>query len=158
MSVSGISSASFAQVSPPNLSVRQQEDAAWRQLEQGLQSGNLSAAQQAYNTLASFGPNNSGPFVNTKQAAEFQALGQTLQAGDLSGAQQQASQIAHQQLVKDFTRYQQDSQAGNPAGGQALSNLQGDAWAVFGPNQPSAAGAQPNSGTAPSANAINLQA
>jgi hypothetical protein len=132
MSVAGISSSILSQATAQPPSVRQQEDAAWRQLEQGLQSGNQTATQQAYNTLASFGPNSSGPFSNPTQAAEFKSLGQSIQAGDLTGAQRQASQIAGQQLAKDFNRYERDVQSGNPSGGQALANLQGDTWAVTG--------------------------
>ena len=146
MSVAGISSSILSQATAQPPSIRQQEDAAWRQLEQGLQSGNQSATQQAYNTLASFGPNSSGPFSNSTQAAEFKSLGQSIQAGDLSGAQQQASQIAGQQLTKDLNRYERDVQSGNPAGGQALANLKGDTWAVN--------GSVPQSSAAPGSTAV----
>jgi hypothetical protein len=146
MSIAGISSSVLSQAIAQPPSTRQQEDAAWRQLEQGLQSGNQTATQQAYNTLASFGPNNSGPFSDPTQAAEFKSLGQSIQAGDLTGAQQQASQIAGQQLTKDFNRYEKDVQSGNPAGGEALANLKGDTWAVF--------GSQPQSAVAPATTAI----
>ena len=132
MSVAGISSSVLSQVVAQPPSTRQQEDAAWRQLQQGLQAGDLAGVQQAYTTLTAFGQNNSGPFSNPTQAAEFKSLGQSIQAGDLSGAQQEASQIAGQQLAKDFNRYEKDVQSGNPAGGQALANLKGDYWAVTG--------------------------
>jgi|SRR5580704_2790480 hypothetical protein len=163
MSVAGISSSilSLATAQPP--SIRQQEDAAWRQLEQGLQSGNQTATQQAYNTLASFGPNNSGPFSNPTQAAEFKSLGQSIQAGDLAGAREQASQIAGQQLAKDFNRYEKDVRSGNPAGGQALANLEGDTWAVTGYQpQSSAAVTTPavasGENSAPAASSVSIQA
>lgn len=160
MSISSVSNASPAAVQPQPTSRRQQEDVAWRQLQQGLQSGDLAGAQQAYATLAGFGPNNSGPFSNPTQAAEFKSLGQSLQAGDLSGAQQEASQIAGQQLAKDFNRYEKDVQAGNPAGGEALANLKGDYWAVTGQSlqnspTPSAAVASSENQSGP---AINVQA
>jgi hypothetical protein len=132
MSISSVSNASSAAVQPQPVSRRQQEDVAWRQLQQGLQTGDLAGVQQAYTTLAAFGQNNSGPFSNPTQAAEFKSLGQSIQAGDLSGAQQEAGQIAGQQLAKDFNRYEKDVQSGNPAGGQALANLKGDYWAVTG--------------------------
>jgi len=163
MSVAGISSSILSQATAQPPAVRQQEDAAWRQLEQGLQSGNQTATQQAYNTLASFGPNNSGPFSNSTQAAEFKSLGQSIQAGDLTGAQQQASQIAGQQLTKDFNRYENDVQTGNPAGGQALADLRGDTWAVNGSQPqssanlsiPAVAGGE---NPAPAASSVSIQA
>ncbi|HTA23980.1 MAG TPA: hypothetical protein VK763_10630 [Terriglobales bacterium] len=155
MSVAGISSSILSQATAQPPSVRQQEDAAWRQLEQGLQSGNQTATQQAYNTLASFGPNNSGPFSNSTQAAEFKSLGQSIQAGDLTGAQQQASQIAGQQLTKDFNRYEKDVQTGNPAGGQALADLKGDFWAEFG-SQPQSSPPSPTAAVASEANPVSV--
>ncbi|MGO9650096.1 MAG: hypothetical protein ACLPOO_18845 [Terriglobales bacterium] len=161
MSIAGISSASSAQIQAQPPSIRQQEDNAWRQLELGLQSGNQTATQQAYNTLASFGPNNSGPFKDATQAAEFKSLGQSIQAGDLTGAQQEASQIGGQQLAKDFNNYEDDVKTGNPAGGEALSNLTGDFWAIYGSQpQPTptttavAGGASPASG----ASSVSIQA
>jgi hypothetical protein len=160
MSISSISNASSALVQPQPTSRRQQEDVAWRQLQLGLQSGDLAGAQQAYATLAAFGPNNSGPFSNPTQAAEFKSLGQSIQAGDLSGAQQEAGQIAGQQLAKDFNRYEKDVQSGNPAGGEALANLKGDFWAATGLSlqnspTPNVAAATSENQTGP---AINLQA
>jgi hypothetical protein len=53
MSVSAISSGASPTAVP--LTQRTQEDVAGRQLIQALNNGNLDAAQQAYNTLASFG-------------------------------------------------------------------------------------------------------
>ena len=162
MSVAGISSSILSQATAQPPSVRQQEDAAWRQLEQGLQSGNQTATQQAYNTLASFGPNNSGPFSNSTQAAEFKSLGQSIQAGDLTGAQQQASQIAGQQLTKDFNRYEKDVQSGNPAGGQALANLEGDFFAVYGSQPQSSAAPVPatagGGNSSPAPGSVSIQA
>jgi hypothetical protein len=161
MSVAGISSSSLTQstLQLPTLGRQQKED-AWRQLEQGLQSGDQAAAQQAYTTLAASGPNNSGPFSNPTRAAEFQSLGQSIEAGDLAGAQQQAGQLGSQQLAADSKLYAKDVQSGNPAAGQALANLKGDFWAVTGqefgvstiPQDPAASSASQT------ASAVNLQA
>jgi hypothetical protein len=160
MSISSVSNASSAAVQPQPVSRRQQEDVAWRQLQQGLQTGDLAGVQQAYTTLAAFGQNNSGPFSNPTQAAEFKSLGQSIQEGDLSGAKQEAGQIAGQQLAKDLTRYEKDVQSGNPAGGQALANLKGDYWAVTGQDfqgstTPNVAATTSDNPTGP---AINVQA
>jgi outer membrane protein assembly factor BamD (BamD/ComL family) len=62
------------------------------QLQQALQSGNLTAAQTAYNAIVSLGQ--SGPFANgapfgvASREQDFQAIGAALQAGDLAGAKQ----------------------------------------------------------------------
>lgn len=62
-----------------------------QQLASALQSGNLSAAQQAFSDLASIGQNgpysNGTPFANSSRAQAFQAIGQALQNGDVAGAQ-----------------------------------------------------------------------
>jgi hypothetical protein len=156
MSISAISHASSALVPPqPTVSRRQQEDIAGRQLEQALQAGDQAGASQAYDKLAAFGPNNSGPFTNPTQAAEFQSLGQSIQAGDLAGAQQEANQIGGQQLASDFNIVQNDVQSGNQAGAQqALANLKGDFWAVYG-SQPQAAAAPTT--TAPQTATVSVQ-
>jgi hypothetical protein len=162
MSVVGVLSTSLVQTTTqPPVSGRQQKDDTWRQLEQALQSGDQAAAQQAYDTLAASGPNNSGPFSSPKRTAEFESLGQSIQSGDLGGALQQANTIGGQQLNTDFKIYERDAQSGNPAGGQALSNLEGDFWAVTGqqltppPPPPNADASSPSS---PATAAINLQA
>jgi hypothetical protein len=62
-----------------------------RQLGSALQSGDLNAAQQAYDALVSLGQGgpfgNSEPFSRTDRATDFEAVGQALQSGDLAGAQ-----------------------------------------------------------------------
>ena len=61
------------------------------QLASALQSGDLSAAKQAFNELAALGKNgpyrNAEPFSNSSRAQAFEAVGQALQSGDLTGAQ-----------------------------------------------------------------------
>jgi len=62
-----------------------------KQLGNALQSGDLAAAQQAYDALVSLGQggpfSNADPFNKAGREAAFEAIGQALQAGDLSGAQ-----------------------------------------------------------------------
>ncbi len=87
---------STAAVSSPSIyqelqSFYQSRQADVKQLGSALQSGDLNAAQQAFNTLAALGQN--GPFANTEPFAkasrdqEFETIGQDLQAGNLAGAQ-----------------------------------------------------------------------
>jgi hypothetical protein len=62
-----------------------------------LGSGNLAAAQTAYNNITTLGQ--AGPFANgdafrsTQREQDFTAIGQALQAGDLAGAQQAFSAL-----------------------------------------------------------------
>jgi hypothetical protein len=62
-----------------------------KQLGSALQSGNLSDAQQAYNTLVTLGQGgpsaNGEPFSKSARAQAFETIGQDLQSGDLAGAQ-----------------------------------------------------------------------
>jgi hypothetical protein len=61
------------------------------QLNQALQSGDLSGAKAAYNNLISLGKadiHQNNPFTLTNRAADFSAIGGALQSGNLSGAQQ----------------------------------------------------------------------
>jgi hypothetical protein len=70
---------------------RQQQLTDLTQLGQDLEAGNLTAAQQDFNTLTTLGqsgPNQNGQtFQQAAQATDFQAIGQALQNGDLAGAQ-----------------------------------------------------------------------
>jgi hypothetical protein len=145
MSVAGISSVSFSPYmqgpsgaqgpSGSNTTTnRQSEDVAARQLIADLEKGDLSGAQQAYNTLASFGPNNSGPWAaGSQMQQEFQQLGQDLSAGNLTGAKGDAKTMAATQLSNDMQIAQQDYKSGDMgAYNQAVENYKGDYWAVFG--------------------------
>src|SRR5271169_4468323 len=61
-----------------------------QQLKDALKSGNLSAAEQAYNNLVALGNNvlhRDNPFVRSDRALDFNAVGGALQNGDLAGAQ-----------------------------------------------------------------------
>jgi hypothetical protein len=67
-----------------------------RQLQEALQSGNLSGAEAAYNNLVSLGKtelHQNNPFVWTNRAADFSAIGGALQSGDLSAALQTFSEL-----------------------------------------------------------------
>ena len=62
-----------------------------KQLQEALQSGDLSGAEAAYNNLVSLGKSElhqNNPFVWSNRAADFSAIGGALQSGNLSGAQQ----------------------------------------------------------------------
>jgi hypothetical protein len=62
-----------------------------QQLSAALKSGNLSAAEQAYNNLVALGNNvlhKDNPFLRSDRALDFNAIGGALQNGDLAGAQQ----------------------------------------------------------------------
>lgn len=61
------------------------------QLEEALKSGDLSAAQQAYNNLVALGNqvlHKDNPFLRRDRALDFNAIGGALQNGDLDGARQ----------------------------------------------------------------------
>jgi hypothetical protein len=159
MSITGISSLSSSQPSSPVTSLRSQEDQAGRQLEVALQSGDLASAQQAYNALGAFGPNNSGPFSNPALANQFAAVGQALQAGDLATAQQLTNTLGKNLLNQDFHIAKQDFDKGGAAGAQqAIANLEGDYWAVTGQGRPVAAPTPAPTSPATPAPAINVQA
>ena len=61
-----------------------------RQLKRDLQSGDLTAAQQDYQTLQSLGQSgpfaNGGPFGAANREKKFEDIGAALNAGDLNGA------------------------------------------------------------------------
>ncbi len=161
MSISSVSNASPTPLPQQSSPLRQQEEIAGRQLEQALQSGDLATATQAYNKLAAFGPNNSGPFKTPALQQGFAALGQALQAGDLGAARQAANTVSSGLLQQDLQIAQQDYKAGGLQGAQhAIANLEGDYWAVTGQGSP----VEPPptvtaiTGSAPTETAINVQA
>ena len=88
MSTAAVSSSSIFQELQSFYHTRQTD---LKQLGTALQSGNLSGAQQAYQSLAVLGDSgpfaNSEPFGNSTRAQDFNALGEALQAGDLTRAQ-----------------------------------------------------------------------
>jgi outer membrane protein assembly factor BamD (BamD/ComL family) len=118
MSIAGIASSVFSQLSSLQSSQQSKLKTEFQQLAQDLQSGNLSKAQTDYTTLqqnlpASFATSGSP----VSQA--FSALGKDLQSGNLTGAQQ------------DLTNVQQDVQQA----GQAHHHHHHHASAGADPNQ-----------------------
>lgn len=162
MSVTGISSPIY-QLDPSSMtgkmSRRQTEDALGRQLEQALQNGDLAAAQQAYQKLAAFGTDNSGPFNTSKLQAEFQTLGLDLNKGDLASAQNDAANLGNDVVKHDVQMLHSAYSGGSPTQVQnALANLKNDYWAVFG-TMPTMSDIQslikPNDNSSPT---VNVQA
>jgi|SRR5580698_2277898 hypothetical protein len=135
MSISGIGSSGLTQLGTQQViqpSHRQSEDQIGRQLEQDLQSGDLTGAQQAYSMLAAFG-NGSGPFSGAKMQAEFQTLGADLQGGNLAAAQADNTTLTTNLLSNDVSAALQDKQGGDSQSyNSAVANLKGDYWAVYG--------------------------
>lgn len=88
MSTAAVSSTSIFQ-ELQNFYQARQTDVA--QLGSDIKSGNLSAAQQDFTTLAALGESgpfsNSEPFSNSTRAQDFNTIGEALQAGDLGRAQ-----------------------------------------------------------------------
>jgi len=76
---------------------RQDRQADLQQLSKDLAAGNLTAAQQDYQTLVALGQNgpskNGNVFGNSQREQDFSAIGQALQSGDLTGAQQALAQL-----------------------------------------------------------------
>src|SRR5882724_2493687 len=102
MSVAGISSSSFFNLTNPALQSKiQQSRQEFQQLGQDLQSGNLSAAQADFATLQQLNPqaqSTTSAQTTSPIAQEFAQLSKDLQSGKLSAAQQ------------DYTTIQQDIQ------------------------------------------------
>jgi hypothetical protein len=72
---------------PPN----QQQRTEFQQLTQGLQSGNLSSAQQAFGALTN-NASNSG-LLSMQLSRDRSKLGSALQSGNLAGARQAYSSV-----------------------------------------------------------------
>lgn len=86
MAVSAIAPGTLPQTNP-----FAQTRQALSQLSSALQSGNLSVAQNAYNTLSSSPLAQNGPF-----AQAIQQIGQDLQSGDIAGAQKALASLQEQ--------------------------------------------------------------
>lgn len=164
MSVSAISNVNNTVNPEPVTSRRQQEDIAGRQILEALGANDLITAQQAYNTLAAFGPNNSGPFKSPVLTQQFQALGQAIQSGDLAGAKQAAAALGKNLLKQDLSQAQKAfGSEGWPGARQSVENLVGDYWAVTGrklqlPKQPPTSTANPQDPASEQATSVNVQA
>jgi hypothetical protein len=94
MSTSAVSSNSLNQ---QLLQYFQSREGDLHQLGQALGSGDLGAAQTAYNNIVTLGQ--SGPFAGgnpfriNQREQDYTAIGQALQSGDLAGAQQAFSAL-----------------------------------------------------------------
>jgi hypothetical protein len=123
MSTSAVSSSSLYQQLQSFFQARNSDV---QQLGQALQSGNLSAAQTAYNNITSLAQG--GPFANgdafriPQREQDFSAIGQALQNGDLAGAQ---SAFAALRATGRGTTT--PAQNGGPAQGVSSSGGGGDA-------------------------------
>lgn len=112
MSISSVSLATSAyqldQTNAPQNSIGQQ----FMQLQQALQSGDLSAAQSAYSAIQNSiqsSSNGQGPLSGTSQlSSDFQAIGSALQSGDVSSAQS-----AFATFQQDMQSMQQASSSGS---------------------------------------------
>jgi hypothetical protein len=123
-------------------SYRQQRNADLTQLGTDLQAGNLSAAQQDFNTLTALGqsgPNKNGQtFQQAGRAQDFQSIGQALENGDLAGAQSAFATLEgsfgqqNQQAQSAISAYSSNSgvpeiviNLGSPSGTSASSGSSG---------------------------------
>jgi hypothetical protein len=99
MSAISISSAAIPQplsTPPPNPTTSLQtyfkeRRAELQQLNDALKSGDLKAAQQAYNNIVALGNqvlHKDNAFLRSDRGLDFNAIGGALQNGDLAGAQQ----------------------------------------------------------------------
>ena len=94
------------------------------QLANALQSGNLAAAQNAYNTLASSpAAQGSGPF-----AQALQQIGKALSSNDLDGAQQALASLRQQQQAHGHHHHggvssQNSTDTSDPSGNTETVNI-----------------------------------
>jgi hypothetical protein len=101
MSVSGVSSSSFSNLSTESVeNTRQEMQQDFEQLGKDLQSGNLSAAQADFATLEQLMPQNNSASAAARTspiAQAFNQLSEDLQSGNLTAAQQ-----AYANIQQDF--------------------------------------------------------
>jgi len=111
MSTSAISSLSLHQKLDVYFGVRHHE---FRKLEQALESGDLSTAQQDFADIQNLGQRGPFPsgnaFWNPDRQQDFEAIGSALQSGDLA-----AAQLAFQQLTRAFQHIAPSGQPGGVA-------------------------------------------
>jgi hypothetical protein len=116
MTISAISSFSASQVT--NF---QQYRQAFSQLTNALQSGDMTAAQNAYNTLSSSPmAQGNGPF-----AQALQQIGKDLQANDLSDAQNTLAQLQQQQQAHRGHHHHHGGVSGSDPSNAAGTNANG---------------------------------
>ena len=127
-SISGISTiASLSSVSNSSQTSNSRSNFnLFQQLATALQSGNLTAAQQAYSSLASSLQNSSSAQSSNPLSADFTALGQALQSGNLSAAQQAFSNL-QQAAVQQFGGVEGHHHHHGGGGAEVQSSLSTDA-------------------------------
>ena len=104
MSISSVTSANRSLQNNPYVQAKQ----AFQSLGNALQSGNLTAAQQAFAQLQQYSPGNGQASNNQNSTSTttsnvtdpLQALGTALQSGNLSAAQQAFTQLQQQAATK----------------------------------------------------------
>jgi len=100
MDVSGVSQSS-SQAAPPTYFQQRAVDLV--KLGQALESGDLSGAQDAYNSLKTLAQNSpfggAAAFGFTRRQQEFNVLGNDLQAGNLAAAQHVYGELRHNRVV-----------------------------------------------------------
>lgn len=95
---------------------------AFGQLTNALQSGNLTAAQDAYNTLAS-SPLAQG---NSPFAQALKQIGQDLQSGDIAGAQKALASLQQQQQARGGHHHHHHHGGGGVSGAPETSKTSGN--------------------------------
>jgi len=122
MSVSGISSSSLFDFQTQNLqNKRQQFQQEFQQLGQGLQSGNLSAAQADFATLQPSAPQANSTLANRPIGQAFAQISRDLQSRNLSPAQLDYATV--QQDFNSHAARPHDHHQGGGGGGDAISQL-----------------------------------
>jgi hypothetical protein len=119
MSISGISAATYT---PPTSgsSLQSQISQALNNLVQALQSNNLDAAKQAYNTLSQLVGGQGSSQDSTILFKALSEIGSDLQSGNLPGAQQALASLIEQQQNSSA---QAASGTSGVTSGQALLNV-----------------------------------
>jgi hypothetical protein len=126
MAVSAVAAGASPQ-SNPFVQTRQ----AFGQLSNALQSGNLSAAQNAYNTLAASPLAQNGPF-----AAAIQQIGQDLTSGDLADAQKALASLQQQQQQKPHGHHHHHGGIKPPDQTDATDQTQSSSTSQSSPSDP----------------------
>jgi soluble cytochrome b562 len=128
MSVAGISSSSFFNLTSPALQSKiQQSRQEFQELGQDLQSGNLSAAQADFATLQQLNPqaqSTTSAQGTSPIAQEFAQLSKDLQSGNLSAAQQDYNTLQQDvQTRASGTHPHHHHHGGGGGGSSAISQL-----------------------------------
>jgi len=131
MSTSAVSSSSLNQSLQQYFQTRHTD---LKQLSDALNTGDLTAAQTAFNNISSLGQNgpfpNGQPFAIAQREQDFQAVGQALQNGDLAQAQAAFGALGgtfapHGVLDPIATAPSAGTGSGTGAGPEIILNLSG---------------------------------